>query len=88
MPKVHRVAVGTFSLTHTTPYTRPAPALALPPRLHSGPRGSKFPTMNLCDSLRVYGCNVNPKTTGTTRGDPYVVARRNTSKFMRLGPAA
>lgn len=88
MPKVHIVASGTFTAMHTTPYTRPAPQLYLPQRISSGPRGSKFPTMNLCDSLRVFGCNVSPMSTGTTRGEPHIVARRNTSKFLTMGRAA
>lgn len=41
-------------------------ALALPPRLHSRNPQTGGALGKLCDSLAVFGCNVNPRTTGTT----------------------
>jgi hypothetical protein len=50
--------------------------LALPPRFH-GRAPSKSGAMgSLCDTLSVYGCNVNPMRAGTTGGHGQVISRR------------
>jgi hypothetical protein len=89
MSRVHRIyAGGSQSLAaacNTKPISHPvvgkgqAPdnvPLYTPARF-AGRAPSRGSAMgNLCDTLAVFGCNVNPRTTGTTRGEAEIISTR------------
>lgn len=87
MTRVHRMyAAGADSLSYacnTKPISHPVMSrgqipdnvpLYTPARF-AGRNPSRSPAMaSLCNNLAVFGCNVNPRTTGTTGGEYEIVA--------------
>lgn len=51
-------------------------ALHLPARFLGGKPTNGTYMSSLCKDLRVFGCNVNPYRTGTTKGDRKIVSVR------------
>ena len=58
----------------------------LPPKRTHLLNAGSYTTSDAYAHAQVFGCG-NPKTTGSTRGERFIVSRRNISKFTVAGTA-